>query len=67
MNIKILLEKTANNKYTASVPALDGCSAQAETREQALDKISRAIDKYFETKFSEIEPTAKGEIIELAI
>ena len=67
MNIKILLEKTANNKYTASVPALDGCVAQAETREQALDKISRAIDEYFETKFSEVENTKNAEIIELAI
>lgn len=67
MNIKILLEKTANNKYTASVPALQGCRAQAETREQALDKISRAIHEYFETKFAEVENPEHAEIIELAI
>ncbi len=67
MNIKILLEKTVDNQYVASIPALKDCAARANTREEALDKISKTIESYFESKFAEIDATADGEIIELAI
>ncbi len=66
MNIKILLEKTEDKQYLASIPALKGCESQAKTREEALNNISEAIESYFESKFAEIETTANGEIIELA-
>ncbi|MDQ3323703.1 MAG: type II toxin-antitoxin system HicB family antitoxin [Acidobacteriota bacterium] len=67
MNIKILLEKTEDNDYTASVPALEGCQSRAKTREEALNNISEAIHNYFESKFAEIENPENAEIIELAI
>jgi predicted RNase H-like HicB family nuclease len=67
MNIKILLQKTEDNQYIASIPALRECKSQAKTREEALSNISEAIESYFESKFAEIDPAANGEIIELVI
>ncbi|HXG82875.1 MAG TPA: type II toxin-antitoxin system HicB family antitoxin [Pyrinomonadaceae bacterium] len=67
MNIKILLEKNADNQYVASIPALEGCQSRAETREEALHNISETIHSYFESKFAETEKPENGEIIELAI
>ena len=67
MNIKILLEKVAEDEYVASIPALKDCESRAATREEALHNISEAVERYFETKFAEIENPKNGEIIELAI
>ncbi len=67
MNIKILLEKTGDNQYAASVPALEGCRSRAKTREEALDSVSEAIYNYFEAKFAEIKNPENAEIIELSI
>lgn len=67
MNIKILLEKIADDQYVASVPALDEFKATAPTREEALHNISEAIESYFESKFAGVAAPKSGEIIELAI
>jgi len=67
MNIKILLEKTADNQYVASIPALEGCQSRAKTREEALHNISETIESYLESKFAEVENPENAEIIELAI
>ncbi|HVE71169.1 MAG TPA: type II toxin-antitoxin system HicB family antitoxin [Thermoanaerobaculia bacterium] len=48
MNLKVILEPSAEGGFTAYVPTLPGCISEGETREDALKNIREAIELYLE-------------------
>jgi predicted RNase H-like HicB family nuclease len=48
MKLKVLLRPESAGGYSASVPALQGCHSQGETREEALDNIREAAELWLE-------------------
>ena len=48
MKRKVLLRPESEGGYSASVPALPGCSSQGETREEALENIREAAELWLE-------------------
>jgi predicted RNase H-like HicB family nuclease len=52
MNLKVILEPSDEEGFTAIVPALPGCISEGDTREEALGNIREAIQLYLE----EIDP-----------
>ena len=43
MNLRIVLEPSADGGYTAYVPGLPGCISQGETKDEAIRNIAEAI------------------------
>ena len=48
MNVKVILELSENDGFTAIVPALPGCISEGNTREDALRNIREAIELHLE-------------------
>ena len=44
MKLNVLVRPESGGRYSASVPALQGCHSQGETREEALDNIRDAAE-----------------------
>ncbi|MDD9866752.1 MAG: type II toxin-antitoxin system HicB family antitoxin [Verrucomicrobiales bacterium] len=48
MKFKVILEKSEEGGYTATVPSLPGCISEGETVEQSMANIQEAIELYLE-------------------
>ena len=48
MKFKVILEKSEEGGYTATVPSLPGCRSEGETVEQSMANIQEAIELYLE-------------------
>jgi predicted RNase H-like HicB family nuclease len=48
MKLKVLVRPESAGGYSVSVPALQGCHSQGETREEALDNIREAAELWLE-------------------
>ncbi len=48
MKLKVVLEPSEDGGYTVRVPALPGCISEGDSRDEALAKISEAIQLYLE-------------------
>ncbi len=48
MNFKVMLEHCSEGGYTVYVPALPGCISEGDTKEEALNNITEAIELYLE-------------------
>ncbi len=48
MSYTVVLEREADGGFVASVPALPGCVAQGDSREEVLFNIREAIEVYVE-------------------
>jgi len=48
MNLRVILEPSEEDGYTAIVPSLPGCLSEGDTREEALKNIREAIELYLE-------------------
>ncbi|MDD3493987.1 MAG: type II toxin-antitoxin system HicB family antitoxin [Candidatus Thermoplasmatota archaeon] len=48
MKYTVVIEKGRESRYVASVPVLQGCVSQGETRDEALRNIREAIEVYVE-------------------
>ena len=44
MKLNVLVRPESGGRYSVSVPALQGCHSQGETREEALDNIRDAAE-----------------------
>ena len=67
MNLKIILEPSAEGGFTAIVPSLPGCISEGDTRESALENIREAIELYLEPVQDDIQFSARAEEVEIAI
>jgi predicted RNase H-like HicB family nuclease len=56
MRHTVILELEADGGYVASVPALPGCVAQGDTRDEAIKNIREAADLYIEDCVAEGDP-----------
>ncbi len=65
MKIDVILEKQDEGGYTVSVPSLQGCISQGETKEEALKNIEEAIELYIES--DEQPNSADKETITLSV
>ena len=48
MKFRVILEKSEEGGYTATVPSLPGCISEGETVEQSMANIQEAIELYLE-------------------
>lgn len=67
MNLRIVLEPSADGGYTALVPALPGCISEGDTKEEALVNIREAIALYLEEVDDDLADVAGVECMEIAV
>ena len=67
MKFHIVLEKSDEGGYTATVPALPGCISEGDNREQALKNIREAIKLYLEPIEDDNIYSSKAEVRELSL
>ncbi len=67
MNLKVILEPSDENGYTAYVPSLPGCISEGDTKEEVLANIREAIELYLEPVEDDLTASANAEQLELAI
>ena len=69
MNFNILLKKAEEGGYNVTVPALDGCFTQGDTKDEALSNAREAIICYLEglEKLNQIYSNPDLEVYELEL
>lgn len=68
MEIEVILEKQEEGGYCVYVPSLPGCVSQGETKEEAIENITEAIELYLEADSNElIIYKDRGESIKIRI
>lgn len=69
MNFNIVLEKADEGGYNVTVPALDGCFTQGDTKDEALVNAREAIICYLEglEKLNQIYSNPDLEVYELEL
>jgi predicted RNase H-like HicB family nuclease len=67
MKLRVVLEPSDEGGYTATVPALPGCSSEGDTREEALANIQEAIHLYLEPVDDDVAVPADAEVIEIVL
>jgi len=67
MNLKVVLEPSAEGGFTVYVPGLPGCISEGETKDKALKNIKEAIELYIEPVDDDLAFSEKSEIAELAV
>ena len=66
MKIRVVLEYDAEiDSYAIYCPELPGCASQGDTKDEALENITKAIQSYFEPSPIELGPDDK--LVELDI
>jgi len=67
MRIKVYLEPSEEEGFTAIVPSLPGCISEGDTKEETLKNIREAIELYLEPVEDDTLSMAEAEEVELAI
>jgi predicted RNase H-like HicB family nuclease len=67
MKLKVILEQSEEDGYTAIVPSLPGCISEGDTKEETLKNIREAIELYLEPVEDDQIMTDNGEMVELAV
>jgi predicted RNase H-like HicB family nuclease len=67
MKLKVILEQSEEDGYTAIVPSLPGCISEGDTKEETLKNIREAIELYLEPVEDDQIMTDNAEMVELAV
>jgi len=67
MNLKAIVHSAEEGGYWAEVPALPGCFAQGETREELEKNLREAIEGWLTAAESGFEPMSGQQLLELAV
>lgn len=67
MKLKVILEQSEEDGYTAIVPSLPGCISEGDTKEETLKNIRKAIELFLEPVEDDQIMTDNGEMVELAV
>jgi predicted RNase H-like HicB family nuclease len=67
MKLKVILEQSEEDGYTAIVPSLPGCISEGDTKEETLKNIREAIELYLEPVEDDQIMTDNVEMVELAV
>lgn len=66
MTLKAIVHEAEEGGYWAEVPALPGCSTQAETLEELETNVKEAIELWLEAG-DEIEASTASRVLEVAL
>ncbi len=70
MKFKVILEEAEEGGYVIYVPSLPGCVSQGESKKEAIENITEAIELYLDIDDAEIEAETqdkKAEVVEVNI
>ena len=67
MQLRVVLETSADGGYTIYVPSLPGCISEGDTKEEALANIAEAIQLYLEPVEDDLTNAPGIEITEIAV
>jgi predicted RNase H-like HicB family nuclease len=67
MKLKVILEQSEEDGYTAIVPSLPGCISEGDTKEETLKNIREAIELYLEPVEDDQIMTDNAEMLEMAV
>jgi len=67
MNLRVVLEPSEEDGYTAIVPSFPGCLSEGDTREEALKNIREAIELYLEPVEDDSSFTVDSEQLEIVV
>jgi predicted RNase H-like HicB family nuclease len=67
MKLQVILERSDDGGYTASVPSLPGCISEGDTRDEALRNIREAIELYLEPIDDDLSGKDGAEVAELVV
>jgi len=67
MKLKVVLQPSDENGYTAYVPSLPGCISEGDTKEEALANIKEAIELYLEPIIDDLAMPQNSEILDVAV
>ncbi|CAN5856236.1 hypothetical protein BH23GEM3_BH23GEM3_14870 [soil metagenome] len=70
MKYRVLIEQDEDGVYIAEVPALPGCIAQGETRDECIRNIREAIAAYLESLEAHgdpVPPPITEEVVEVRL
>ncbi len=68
MKFKVILEEAEEGGYVIYVPSLPGCVSQGESKKEAIENITEAIELYLDIDDAEIEAETqdkKAEVVEV--
>ena len=66
MKLRVILEQSEEDGYTAIVPALPGCISEGDTKENALSNIEEAIKLYLDPVEDDLD-SPDAEVVEIAV
>jgi predicted RNase H-like HicB family nuclease len=67
MKLQVVLERSDDGGFTASVPSLPGCISEGDTRDEALRNIREAIELYLEPLDDDLSGKDGVEVAELVV
>ncbi len=67
MQLRVVLEPSADGGYTVYVPSLPGCISEGGTKEEALTNIVEAIQLYVEPVEDDLNDAPGVEITDIAV
>jgi predicted RNase H-like HicB family nuclease len=67
VKLQVLLERSEDGGFTASVPSLPGCISEGDTRDEALRNIREAIELYLEPIDDDLSGKDGAEVAELVV
>jgi predicted RNase H-like HicB family nuclease len=67
MNLRVVLERSADGGYTVYVPSLPGCISEGDDRDTALANIHEAIRLYLDSVDDDVTFGADVEVTEVAV
>lgn len=67
MKLQVVLERSDDGGFTASVPSLPGCISEGDTRDAALRNIREAIELYIEPIDDDLAGKDGAEVAELVV
>ena len=67
MTLKIVLETGEDGYIVSSCPSLKGCFSQGKNKREAIKNIKEAILLYLEPDPKDVRPSAKHQVVNLAV
>ncbi len=67
MKLQVVLERSEDGGFTASVPSLPGCISEGDSRDEALRNIREAIELYLEPIDDDLSGKDGAEVAELVV
>ena len=67
MQLRVVLEPSADGGFTVYVPSLPGCISEGDTKDEALANIVEAIHLYLEPVDDDLTSAPGIEITEIAV